>query len=261
MPITGSATHGEVARRTGLPDELVRRMVRHAATMRIFVEQEEEEEEEKEDAQVDGDLNGGKQNGEGWQQNGQKEKVEGNDRNVNGERKQRRLVVKHTSASALLARSQPHRCWVAHHMEESQLACTRLPEALRRYSLGKETPAQGLGETAFAVAFGGQDQHQYQNGQEVSGEGGGTGNGKEEKGKVGGVTFWDVLREDGEGDKKGFRTPRFAQAMMAGRSSSGVDFLDLLQKGFDWEALGEGAVVDVSPFPWVPTNVSRRGCL
>ncbi|KAK1770138.1 O-methyltransferase-domain-containing protein [Phialemonium atrogriseum] len=180
VPLSGSVTQAEVAARTGLPEDLVRRFLRHAATMRLF-------------ALVpagDGDGSG---------------------------------RVAHTAASAFVARSPAHRGWIAHHLEESRVACTRLPDALRRFSVGRAGAAQELGETAFALAFGG-------------GEGDGAGTG---------VTFWDFIREDGEGERKGFRTGRFAQAMQAGRGSSGVDFGGLLRGGFDWEGLGEGTVVDV----------------
>lgn len=185
VPLSGSATHAEVAARTGLPEDLVRRFLRHAATMRLFVLV----------AAAEGDGDGSGQ-----------------------------ARVAHTAASAFVARSPAHRGWIAHHLEESRVACTRLPDALRRFSVGRAAAAQELGETAFALAFGG-------------GEGGGAGTG---------VTFWDFIREDGEGERKGFRTGRFAQAMQAGRGSSGVDFGGLLRGGFDWEGLGEGTVVDVS---------------
>lgn len=127
---------------------------------------------------------------------------------------------------------------MSHHLEESHYACTRLPDALRKYSLGMDTLAQEPYETPFALAFGD----------------------RVESGK-----FWDFLRDDGEGPEKGFRLRRFAQAMRVARISSAVDFKGLLTGGFDFESLGEGTVVDVSygaefPCPGTILQDSTESC-
>ena len=183
VPLTGSTTYDEISQRTKLPVELVHRFLRHAATMRLFTEEIP---------------------------------AEGPDSDDNSPSPRR---VVHTSTSAFVARNPAHRSWMSHHLEESHHACTRLPDALRKFSLGKDIPSQELNETPFALAFGD----------------------RVESGK-----FWDFIRRDGEGSEKGFRLRRFAQAMRVARISSAMDFQGLLTTGFNWESLGEGTVVDVS---------------
>ena len=131
--------------------------------------------------------------------------------------------VVHTAATSFVVQNPMYRSWMSHNLEEVTPACTKLPAALRMYSQGKDQPAQELHETAFAVEF-----------KEQLGEGG---------------SFWDFIENDGEGDRKGYRTKQFSEAMQVVHQVTPLHTTKLISDGFDWASLGEGTVVDVSrPF-------------
>lgn len=174
VPLNGSASYGDIAKHTNLPEEAVRRFLRHSMTLRLFAPE-----------------------------------APGSDQ------------VVHTSTTAFIAKNPNFQSWLAHNMEEALPATTKLPEALRRFSSGKEALSEELEETAFALEF-----KQYPAGQ---------------SGKL-----WDFLANYGEGPAKGYRLKRFAEAMRATHQASAVDFPGIINKGFDWEGLGNGLVVDVS---------------
>ena len=104
-------------------------------------------------------------------------------------------------------------------MEEIEPTCGKLPEALRKFSMGKGTASEELDEAAFGL--GHLDEH----------------------GKP--MTMWEFLQNDGEGDKKGYRMLRFAEAMQVSSKASKLNF-GRIEGGFDWASLGDATVVDVS---------------
>lgn len=59
------------------------------------------------------------------------------------------------------------------------------------------------------------------------------------------MTFWSVLANDGEGERKGWRMERFGMSMgvMSNQKSSRQSPVNVM---FDWEGLGKAVVVDVS---------------
>lgn len=76
--------------------------------------------------------------------------------------------------------------------------------------------------------------------------------------KDGKDSVFRFVAEDGEGDKKGFRMKRIGNAM-EGMKGDGAYNVGHVHKGFDWSALGEATVVDVSlPMfcPWLSLMVS-----
>ena len=98
-----------------------------------------------------------------------------------------------------------------------------LPEALERYSQGKTELSKDMKETAFKLAH---------SGGEVFGEYG---------------TVWDLLEQDGKGDKKGWRQRNFNAWMGYLKDIFGT--VDILLGALDWDATGDATVVDVSlPF-------------
>ena len=117
-------------------------------------------------------------------------------------------------------------------MEEIEPTCGKLPEALRKFSMGKGTASEELDEAAFGL--GHLDEHSKP------------------------VTMWEFLQNDGEGDKKGYRMLRFAEAMQVSSKASKLNF-GRIEGGFDWASLGEATVVDVSfPLPAVLLGPRHR---
>lgn len=172
VPADGSASYGDIAKFTDLPESLVRRILRLAMVNRLFTET-----------------------------------APGSGR------------VVHTSTTAFIVRNSKYMSWIGHNMEEMKPSTVKFPEALRRYNQGKDAPSEKIGESAFGIAF---------------------------RDKVGdGGDFWSFIENDGEGEQKGYRTRRFAEAMQIARTAASVNFELLIKSGFDWASIGEGTVVDV----------------
>jgi hypothetical protein len=146
--------------------------------------------------------------------------------------------VVHTAATAYVAKNPIVRSWIAHNMEEVEPACGKLPEALRRFSMGKQEATEELEETAFGLEH------------------------LDEHGKP--VTLWEFMQNEGDGDKRGYRMPRFAEAMQVASRASNMN-LETVRGGFDWASLGETTVVDVSfSLPasfFAPRNRYEHGAL
>lgn len=174
VPLEGSASYADISRRTQLPEAIVRRILRHAMTSKLFAETEA-----------------------------------GSDR------------VVHTAATAYVVRNPTLRSWVAHNLEEMEPASAKLPEALRKFSFGKQEEPEEPENAAFGL--GHLDEH-----------------GKPR-------TLFEFLQNDGEGDNKGYRMPRFAEMMQVASKASHLN-PEMVQRGFDWGGLGEATVVDVSVF-------------
>ncbi|KAK1756733.1 O-methyltransferase-domain-containing protein [Echria macrotheca] len=128
--------------------------------------------------------------------------------------------VVHTSTTAFIVRNPKYMSWIGHNMEEVKPSTVTFPEALRRYNQGKDAASEKMRESAFGITF------------------------RDKVGDDG--DFWSLLEKDGEGEQKGYRTRRFAEAMQIARTAASVNFELLIESGFDWASIGEGGtVVDV----------------
>jgi ubiquinone/menaquinone biosynthesis C-methylase UbiE len=127
-------------------------------------------------------------------------------------RESRPGYVAHTGPSAQFVTNPLLRDWFTFNLDEVLPGAVQLAEALRRYGDSEEP-----GECAIGIAYNFNSDE----------------------------TYWDFILKDGEGDRKGWRVKRFANAMKCIAASS-AHHHDFLQTAFDWAGLGEGAqVVDV----------------
>jgi len=136
-------------------------------------------------------------------------------------RESRPGYVAHTGPSAAFIRYPLLNDWVSFNLDEVWPADTKLAEALRRFGDSEEP-----GDSAIGLAY------------------------SFPKDK----TYWDFVANDGEGETKGWRQKRFAQAMKfiaAGNPHAHHH----LHAAFDWAGLGKATVVDVSD-----THPRRKVC-
>ncbi|KAI2630706.1 sterigmatocystin 8-O-methyltransferase [Hypoxylon sp. NC1633] len=173
VPLEGSASYTEIAQRVSLPEDVVRRILQHAVTLRIFEETEP-----------------GKSSSH----------------------------VQHNSRSAALARSSGLRALVATILDDAGAPMMVLNEALNRYSRGKPALTQDMNETSFAL---------FHNGGQF--------------GKHG--NSWDLLENDGEGEKQGWRQRNFVEFMRYVKEIFHLEGVVL--DAHDWKAAGKATVVDV----------------
>ncbi|KFY51953.1 hypothetical protein V497_08736 [Pseudogymnoascus sp. VKM F-4516 (FW-969)] len=120
--------------------------------------------------------------------------------------------VGHSGLSSVLVREPHSRSMVLHCFEE--IVTSKFIEAYDRFGESEEP-----NETAAHVAFKYFEKNPKDN-------------------------LWTFFANDGEGEKKGYRMNRFAEAMTWAAGMQNNDHMDLIQ-GFDWAGLGEGTVVDV----------------
>ena len=138
VPLGRSTSYSEIARKTTLPESLVRRILRHAFLNKLFAEASPGH-------------------------------------------------VVHTAKTAYVAKSPRTQSWIALNLEQVRPATVYLAKSLREYSAGKDSPSQEPLESAFALA------DLDRTGQPVD--------------------FWTFLKNDPEGNPKGYRANRFAEAM------------------------------------------------
>ncbi|KAI1212480.1 sterigmatocystin 8-O-methyltransferase [Annulohypoxylon truncatum] len=173
VPLTGSASYAEIARHVSLPEDVIRRVLQHAVTLRIFEETEP-----------------GKSTS----------------------------LIRHNSRSAALARSSGLRALVSTILDDAGAPMMVLNEALDRFSRGKPELTQNINETSFALFHSG-------------GQFGKHGN------------SWDLLENDGAGDKQGWRQRNFVEFM---RYIKEIFHLEgVVLDAHDWKAAGKATVVDV----------------
>lgn len=122
--------------------------------------------------------------------------------------------VGHTGLSSIIVREPLSKSWILHNFEE--IATTKFVDAYDKFGESDEPT-----ETATHIAFDYFAKNPKDN-------------------------IWKFLENDGEGEKKGYRMHRFAEAMVWATGHQNNDHIDLIQ-GFDWSSLGEGTVADVSP--------------
>ncbi|KAF2742604.1 S-adenosyl-L-methionine-dependent methyltransferase [Sporormia fimetaria CBS 119925] len=173
VPLHGTATFQEIASHVSLPVDVVKRLVRHATTLRIFEE-----------------TAPGKSTSE----------------------------IRHSFRSAPLARSKGLRALLLTTLEMSGGPLMALHFALERYSKGKDHLPKNIDETAFSLLYSG--------------------------GKFG--TFkntWEMLEEDGEGERKGWRQREFTVFMDYLKEIFGLE--GVVKNAYDWESVGKAKVVDI----------------
>ena len=127
--------------------------------------------------------------------------------------------VKHTSRSAALAKDAGLKALVQMVLDETSPPMMLLPEALRRFAVGKEEISRVQKETAFSLCHSGGIWGEYDN-------------------------TWDFIENDGEGEKKGWRQRNFIKFMAYIKDLFKTESIVL--DAIDWKAAGNATVVDVS---------------
>ncbi|KFY09293.1 hypothetical protein V492_05544 [Pseudogymnoascus sp. VKM F-4246] len=120
--------------------------------------------------------------------------------------------VGHTALSSIIVREPLSRSWILHNFEE--IASARFLDAYDKYGESEEPT-----ETAVRIAFDYFDKHPNDN-------------------------LWAFLENDGEGENKGYRMRRFAEAMVWVSGHKNDEDM-ILASGFDWASLGEATVADM----------------
>ncbi|KAI1096292.1 sterigmatocystin 8-O-methyltransferase [Rostrohypoxylon terebratum] len=173
VPLAGSASYAEIAQHVSLPEDVVRRVLQHAVTLRIFEETEP-----------------GKSTS----------------------------LIRHTSRSAALARFSGLKALVSTILDDAGAPMMVLNEALNRYSRGKPALTQNINETSFALFHSGGQFGKHRN-------------------------SWDLLENDGAGEKQGWRQRNFVEFM---RYIKEIFHLEgVVLDAHDWKAAGKATVVDV----------------
>ena len=121
--------------------------------------------------------------------------------------------VGHTSLSSILVRQLTSKAWVLHSLED-------VPTAKVIQAMEKWGDSMDINKTASQLQF----DYLAAN---LAG------------------TWWSVMNNDGEGDKKGYWMQRFGEGISWVSGGTSNKYSYLLQ-GFDWGSLGQTTVVDVS---------------
>ncbi|KAI0179996.1 sterigmatocystin 8-O-methyltransferase [Hypoxylon sp. FL1284] len=173
VPLEDSASYAEIAQHVSLPEDVVRRVLAHAVTLRIFEQTEP------------------------------------------GKSSSR---IRHNSRSAALARSSGLKALVSTILDDAGAPMMVMNEALSRYSRGKPALTQDMNETSFALFHSG-------------GQFGKHGN------------SWDLLENDGVGDKQGWRQRNFVEFMRYVKEIFHLEGVVL--DAHDWKSAGKATVVDI----------------
>ncbi|KAK5991391.1 O-methyltransferase lcsG [Cladobotryum mycophilum] len=134
------------------------------------------------------------------------------------EPKQSPTLIEHTSRSAALAKSAGLRALVSAIVDDSGAPMMVMTEALRKYSYGKPNLSPEMSETAFALLRSGGGLGKYAN-------------------------SWDLIENDGEGERKGWRQRSFVDFMSYLREI--FRYEEIIERAYDWEAAGDINVVDL----------------
>lgn len=128
--------------------------------------------------------------------------------------------VVHTSTTAYCVREPLVRSLIAHCMEDAKPSVTRGVDALNKFFVGTTIASEDVAHCAWPMGYEG---------------------GKERQ-----IDCWAFLdQHEKPGLPKGYRAKRFAEAMQAITLTSAVG-IDVVLESYDWEALGEATIVDVS---------------
>lgn len=127
--------------------------------------------------------------------------------------------VKHTSRSAALLKNKGLRALVSTVIDDAGPPMTVMNQQLRKYSLGKKELTRDMDKTAFAL---------LQSGELTKGW----------------KTSWELLEEDGEGERKGWRQRNFVDFMAYIKEIFRLE--DVIKGAYDWKNAGNAKVIDVS---------------
>ncbi|KAH6642228.1 S-adenosyl-L-methionine-dependent methyltransferase [Boeremia exigua] len=127
-------------------------------------------------------------------------------------------TVAHTSRSAALAQDTGLQALVQMVVDETSPPMLMLPEALRRFAVGKKELGLSQKDTAFRLCHSGGAWGEYDN-------------------------TWEFLENDGEGERKGWRQRNFIKFMAYIKDLFKTEALVL--EALDWAAAGEATVVDI----------------
>ena len=105
-------------------------------------------------------------------------------------------------------------------LDETSPPMMVLPEALRKFAVGKTEVSRSQKETAFSLCHSGGIWGDYDN-------------------------TWDFIENDGEGEQKGWRQRNFIKLMAYIKDLFKTESIVL--DAIDWKAAGDATVVDVSP--------------
>lgn len=173
VPLEGSASFEDIAKHTNLPLDVVKRVVRHSTTLRIFEE------------------------------------------TAPGQGSSR---ITHSYRSAPLARSKGLRALITTTLELSGGPLMTLHLALEKYCLGKDSLPKNITETAWGLLYSGGQFGKFKD-------------------------SWDMLENDGEGERKGWRQREFTVFMDYLKELFQLEGVVL--NAYDWSTLGKAKVVDI----------------
>lgn len=124
-------------------------------------------------------------------------------------------AVRHTSRSAALAKNAGLRALVSTILSDAGPPMAVMPQALEKYNVGQETLPEDMSRTAFYMFHGGR----YAN-------------------------SWEYIENDGEGDRKGWRSRNFTTFM--GYLKDIFRLEQIVDGAYGWSEAGNLSVVDVS---------------
>ena len=129
--------------------------------------------------------------------------------------------IQHSFRSAPLARSKGLQGLVATTLDVAGAPMLAMPQAFAKYSSGKTELTGDINETAFALLHKDEAYGKFKE-------------------------TWDMLENDGDGEKKGWRQRQFTDFMEYIKEIFGME--NLVSDSFDWSSLGDATVVDVRAF-------------
>lgn len=139
--------------------------------------------------------------------------------------------IEHSSRSAALAKSSGLRALVSTIMDDAGPPMMVMNAALDKYARGKDELTVDVTKTSFAHFHSGDAAGKY-------------------------VNSWELLENDGEGERKGWRQRNFVEFM---RYIKDIFQLESVVLGaIDWKAAGKATVVDVSQFSALQTQIAAN---
>ena len=132
--------------------------------------------------------------------------------------------IRHTSRSAALAKNAGLKALVSTILDDAGPPMTVMPQALEKFNAGSETLPEDMSRTAFNLFHGGK----YAN-------------------------SWEYIENDGEGEKKGWRSRNFTTFMSYLKDIFRLE--QIVEGSYGWGEAGDLSVVDVSPIPSPPRTL------
>lgn len=130
--------------------------------------------------------------------------------------------VKHTSRTAPMVRDPDTMSLIATTLDSNGPPVLALARALDKWAVGQDALPKDTGKLAFNLAYSGGLWGKYD-------------------------TLWDLIENDGEGERKGWRQAEMVGTMRFVKKTLDLD--DILVKATDWANPAGAHVVDVSTTP------------